>query len=191
MILAFVNKGRGNYGLGSTAFTPSDFLNFGSPTSSAEIGSEIDPTVAGHIKNITVANISTWNTALQPANGFKVLANQPISGINSFTEYETYYRGAFAASSWPGVTNYMNIFSLKYQEPSVVTQFGFSPGDKAFMRYGSSSGASWGTWKEFWHSGNLINPISRVSSSTISINSIWVGSTLPSTRSSSILYFLT
>jgi hypothetical protein len=61
MILAFINKGVGNYGMGGTPVSASDFMVFGGGTTG--VANETDPTVASHIKNITTTQIANWNAA--------------------------------------------------------------------------------------------------------------------------------
>jgi hypothetical protein len=118
-------------------------------------------TIANDPVNVYVTN--SGGTLVAVPAGWRIMTNQPFSNINNFTDYETYYRGAFQSVGWPGGSNYMNIFSLKFQDPVAVSQLGFSQGNKAFMRYGVSG--SFGAWQEFWHTGNLPNPVLKSSQS--------------------------
>jgi hypothetical protein len=98
------------------------------------------------------------------ASGFKVVTG--MGDFNTAINYETYYRGVFQASNRASNTNWTNVFNIRYQDSTLIAQLGVSIENKLSIRNSADSGASWSSWLDFWHSGNLDPVILRTAGNT-------------------------
>lgn len=164
---------------------------------------ETDPTVPSHVKNITTTNISNWNTAYGWGNhanaGYAILGtnsgevrsnadldaryprvSNSLSDFNNLTTaafVPRFHTGSFQANNAPSGANYWSSLTFRHQlggvyETSLLTG---STGSNPEMYIRNRTNGVWGSYRRFWHSGNVPEPFSLTNGDAIFPSQTFVG----------------
>lgn len=198
--------------------------NWAEPPSSGGSGSETDPTVPSHVKTITTGEKSNWNTAYSwgnhasvgyitqtVADGRYIRKMNQIVSASGVKDWSGLYIGTSLAysSNSTGSTGFPSEFgatiSFSWGQDAAanngnrgrdVDLWKKNGGDELWFRGYSISSGNALSWKQFWHSGNVANPVSGTNgAATTTPTTIWVGTAAEApavgSRNPNTIYFLT